>query len=614
MSTVEGHPVWFGPDARPLFGWWHAPADGNARGAVILCPPLGRDHSKSYAAFRLLGQGLASAGMAALRFDYDGTGNSAGEPDDPDRLDAWLGSITEAIDLVRRTFDGPLSLVGMTIGATLAVRAAELDGCVDQLVLWDPSPSGRTFLRERSAVSSLSFGVDRVRSDGAVETPGYAFPGAAAGELGKLMISASHAPVARRVLVLPRPHRNVEGSPWSRLGAETVDRMEATGQQELMDMWFPLQKMPCEDLGRIVDWLAKGWPDEAGTIASVPAGGAAAVGRTSGRDIIETTISVPPVGLFGIATQAPGAPDGPVAVFLPVSNEHHGGPERMWVDLARRWAEFGVSSLRVDLSGLGESPLRHPHQAPLEPLAREAWQDLEDIVMLASAQGTRDVILVGLCSGGYLAAEAALNHQLAGIVLINPVFRLLPRSECRDRAMDPRYRVGLPSGGDNYRDPARLRAQDSTATQGYRAVIKEHLHRVTASRGLLGAVAQAVTGWAWRRTVCRRPAVAPGRWLQEIVGRRTDVLVVAGEWERRTFLYGASRRQRRRLAASGQFRFEFVPGLEHSLLITSQRSVVVDTATDHVRDRFGRARAVTTLTHPRSESASIRHDEFSSAV
>ena len=36
-----------------------------------------------------------------------------------------------------------------------------------------------------------------------------------------------------------------------------------------------------------------------------------------------------------------------------------------------------------------------------------------------------DVVLVGLCSGGYHCSEAALSTGAVGVVMINPSFRLL---------------------------------------------------------------------------------------------------------------------------------------------------------------------------------------------
>ncbi|MCU1487507.1 MAG: hypothetical protein JWN67_4253, partial [Actinomycetia bacterium] len=94
-------PTWFGPVDRPLFGWLHAPDGGTARAGVVLCPPTGYEAVCSHRTLRVVAERLAELGIAALRFDYDGTGDSAGRHDDPGRVDAWVGSVEAATTLLR---------------------------------------------------------------------------------------------------------------------------------------------------------------------------------------------------------------------------------------------------------------------------------------------------------------------------------------------------------------------------------------------------------------------------------------------------------------------------------------------------------------------------------
>ena len=50
---------------------------------MVVCPPLGPEYFNSYRSLRHLADRLAENGVSALRFDYDGTGNSAGQDEDP---------------------------------------------------------------------------------------------------------------------------------------------------------------------------------------------------------------------------------------------------------------------------------------------------------------------------------------------------------------------------------------------------------------------------------------------------------------------------------------------------------------------------------------------------
>jgi alpha-beta hydrolase superfamily lysophospholipase len=87
-------------------------------------------------AFRSLADRLAEAGFVALRFDYDGTGDSAGRNNDPKRVEAWLGSVREAVALVRTFGLSRVSVIGMRMGATLGAEAlGSISAPIDDLVL-----------------------------------------------------------------------------------------------------------------------------------------------------------------------------------------------------------------------------------------------------------------------------------------------------------------------------------------------------------------------------------------------------------------------------------------------------------------------------------------------
>ena len=92
-SEVDCHPGWFGEPANRLFGWLARPAAGEVRGGVVLCPPLAVDYYASHATYRRLAEQLAGAGVASLRFDYLGTGDSGGRPGELATLGQWIDDI-----------------------------------------------------------------------------------------------------------------------------------------------------------------------------------------------------------------------------------------------------------------------------------------------------------------------------------------------------------------------------------------------------------------------------------------------------------------------------------------------------------------------------------------
>ena len=138
---------YFGASARQLFACYH-PATGRSRGGVVICAPLGREYLLAYATLRYLARLLADAGYDVLRFDYFGTGDSAGEFEEASQ-EQWLSdiaiAITELKDLARID---RVSLVGMRYGATLAGIVARTQDTIDGLVLWDAVLWGRDYLHE----------------------------------------------------------------------------------------------------------------------------------------------------------------------------------------------------------------------------------------------------------------------------------------------------------------------------------------------------------------------------------------------------------------------------------------------------------------------------------
>src|SRR5688572_1386655 len=133
-------PIRFGPTSRQLFGLFHPADERRAKGsAVLLCNPFGHEAMRVHRFYRLLADRLSRKGVAALRFDYHGTGDSPGE-DDEGEMQGWTQDILEAQrELMRLSGARQLCCFGARLGARLALMAApQAAGGVQKLVLWDP--------------------------------------------------------------------------------------------------------------------------------------------------------------------------------------------------------------------------------------------------------------------------------------------------------------------------------------------------------------------------------------------------------------------------------------------------------------------------------------------
>lgn len=110
-------------------------------------------------------------------------------------------------------------------------------------------------------------------------------------------------------------------------------------------------------------------------------------------------------------------PGAPLVLLLTAGIMHRVGANRLHVIAARRLAEQGYCAVRFDLSGIGDSVPR-PDALPLMEGAvadiREALDHLE------ANRGTREVVLVGMCSGAMHALAAAYgDHRVTGVVLLD---------------------------------------------------------------------------------------------------------------------------------------------------------------------------------------------------
>ena len=118
-------PLRFDNAGRELFGVHLDPRPGSARGhAVLLCNPFGQEAIRAHRLYRVLGDRLAAAGFDVLRFDYFGSGDSAGDDADFDLDGAIDDAVAAAALLLRRSRAQRLSLAGLRLGANIAALAS----------------------------------------------------------------------------------------------------------------------------------------------------------------------------------------------------------------------------------------------------------------------------------------------------------------------------------------------------------------------------------------------------------------------------------------------------------------------------------------------------------
>ena len=81
---------WFRSGSYSVLGHIDLPETTRGVLGAVIVPPFGWEHVCCYRPLRFLGQTLAASGIAALRYDLPGTGDSSGRVTDPGLVNAWM--------------------------------------------------------------------------------------------------------------------------------------------------------------------------------------------------------------------------------------------------------------------------------------------------------------------------------------------------------------------------------------------------------------------------------------------------------------------------------------------------------------------------------------------
>ena len=415
-------PIVFEAPAGGCFGWFH-PAQGPARSTgVVLCRPMGYEALCSYRTYSLLAETLAQAGFDVLRFDYHGTGDSAGADTDSGRVAAWIGSIEAAAAQMKRIAGvSRIALFGVRLGATLAVQAASQMGGVDSLVLWAPCVTGRAFVRElRAASANRGMG----RSDAAadeLDAMGCLYCAPTLASLQALDCTGLQRPPARHALIIARDDIPMEGplpARYRELGmavtfvnwpgyagmmAEPLDAMLEPATLDAIGAWLSSIE-PRRETAQLASPQLPAWPQ------NYAVDGVRESAQCFGADR----------SLFGILCEPPERRGDTAILMLNVGGNYHIGPHRMYVKAARALAAAGCCSLRFDIAGIGDS--RMPPGSSVDSMYfRHSMPDVRAAIDFLVQRGCKRFYLLGICSGAYVAFQSALlDARVTGQILMNP--------------------------------------------------------------------------------------------------------------------------------------------------------------------------------------------------
>jgi uncharacterized protein len=261
-------PFYFGTPGKELFACLHVPESDSCRDCgVVICQPFGHEYVNSHRALRQLAARLVDAGYPVLRFDYYGCGDSSGEVTETS-IAEWVINVSQAIsELQQRIEVSNVCVVGLRLGASLAVLSSMRGERPASQVLWDPIVSGKSYLKQLIALQNemLRFRpkprrVDRPQHE--LEIFGFPMSSDLREGISAIDLSSGSQRVAEHVLLVQTEPS--EGSDELRMRLQDIGTSIRYAQPEAPKIWLPTTDgsllVPGRVLQSITSWLIETHP------------------------------------------------------------------------------------------------------------------------------------------------------------------------------------------------------------------------------------------------------------------------------------------------------------------------------------------------------------------
>jgi alpha-beta hydrolase superfamily lysophospholipase len=438
-------PIYFDSDGHSLFGWFQGPpAHSMAEVGLVICKPFGYEAICAHRSLRAFADAAAAVGVPTLRVDYRGTGDSAPIDPEADQVKVWTRDVIAAVlELRRRTGVRQVGILGVRLGALLAILAAEECAGPTPLVLIAPVVTGRRYLRDlRTTRLAALMGRDAPAadpaapevSDGSMEVSGFPLSAATLATLALLDLQTREPPTSDVLLIDGKslPVAAALARQWTERGVRTT-YASLPGLIEMLMTAPQYATIPREMIQDVRAWLRhivdSSWarptsrsvqaPPAASDVLTLRRTGPAPLDPLTERPLFFGSDSA----IFGIITEPPpGELRRRAVIMLNAGADLHVGVHGMNVFLARQWASRGYVVLRIDLAGLGDSRTR-PGQTDNDVFPAAALDDIRAAVqLLRDRYAVGDVSLFGLCSGAYHALRAAADGVAVNrILMVNPL-------------------------------------------------------------------------------------------------------------------------------------------------------------------------------------------------
>lgn len=478
-------------------------ADCAPRGGVLVAPPFSEEMNRCRSMVSLQARRLSALGFGTLVLDPFGTGDSAGEFSEA-TWNGWQSDMLTGADWLDVNAGGCVALLGIRLGAIMAVHIARQRPQVRRLIFWQPVLNGKTFytqfLRIRLAAEMSRQGqFERVKSTNElrkmssegriVEVSGYEIGPTLAGELDTLVLAPAEIAAALQVdwfEVVGAGLANAageaaEGAPDAAPAgaAPALLPVSANAVQKLLDQgvvvrpavvtgpafWHVHERELAPDLIEATAAAVAAW--QATPTTSAPSRVVAPLPAPGSAERL-VTFDCGHERLVGCLHGVDGSPHRGVVIVVAGGPQYRAGAHRQFVSLARRLADQGQPVLRFDLRGMGDSSgqyLGFQNSAPDIRSAIDALLQLQPTL--------QEVLLVGECeSASGILFYAWQDSRVRGAALVNPWVR---SAEGQAQVIVKRYYLDRIRSGDFWRKLVSGRFSPAASLRSLAQVVRDYL-------------------------------------------------------------------------------------------------------------------------------------------
>ncbi len=517
-------PRWIASDVE-LASLWFEPIGGASQDlaarSIVVVPGYGYTEMVTRNGWTQFAERCASHGLRTVLFDHPCTNDSA---DSQDGLN--VASWTTALRDVVRRVPGPVVLVGVRLGATLAAAAAScteigIDAHVAALVLWAPVVSGRKFRRELTLLASAS---PHTVDESGLTFGGFEYPNAFLDQISELELASICPGNERPLLVVDAARRPIRDETAAALveAGWAVTRISCRETAAWVDESSEHSAVPIEAISVIVDWIVRQDLPSASIGVDSPCGDSSSRISASGVEVF-CRRGMPQLS---VVQHTPLQRRSDTAVIMLNSGvERAVGPGRAWVGAARRWAQQGLVVLRAEHSSTGDSGV-WPGQLRNDVYGEHGSDDITLMIEHAVELGCSQVMLIGLCSSAYAVLEFGPHPLVRQTISIHPQL----------------YRIGTPAGPvEEATNHAKHRLARIDSKLGLR-------RKANSVKSLTGRHHEAFS------------------WLDAFAETSTEAVLMFGESDRGLrFLEREDPREFLRLQVQGAIEVQRFAGVDHAL-------------------------------------------------